>query len=299
MADSRNPPAILIATLGVEAQVVSACLDLLLQQKENILELWVIHTTDSGGVITQALDRLVQSYQPSVSTSTVLLRLLPIIDLSGSPLSDVSTPSDAQAAFRFLFRKVAQAKKDGYQVHLSITGGRKLLSIFGMECAQMLFDDNDRLWYLYSGGEFLNSKRLHPLPGDDVRLVEAPFIPWSRVPPMLTGLGEIDDPLQAAQRIRNLHIREKIEQSRAFLLGSLTPAEQRVVQGLVQDGVSDQELANRLGLSPRTIEQHLRSAYQKAANHWELEDVNRTSLVSLLTLYYHLEQAGLPGADET
>jgi hypothetical protein len=56
------------------------------------------------------------------------------------------------------------------QVHLSIAGGRKTMAVFGMTAAQLLFDEHDRLWHLFSGGEFLVSKRLYPQPGDEVRL---------------------------------------------------------------------------------------------------------------------------------
>jgi len=72
-------------------------------------------------------------------------------------------------------------------------------------------------------------------------------------------------------------------------MGSLSSAEQRVVRMLVQEGMSDSDIAERLCLSPRTVEQHLRAAYRKAANYWELAEVNRTHLIALLNLYLSLE----------
>jgi DNA-binding CsgD family transcriptional regulator len=158
-----------------------------------------------------------------------------------------------------------------------------------MLAAQLLFDTNDRLWYLYSGGDFLASKRLHPHSGDDVHLVEIPVVQWSHVSPMLLDLSEIEDPFKALERQKELHLKEQLDQQRAFVRGSLTPAEERVAAMLVREGLSDNEIAERLYLSPRTVEQHLRSAYTKAAAHWELVSVSRTQLVALLGLYYTVE----------
>ncbi len=110
----------------------------------------------------------------------------------------------------------------------------------------------------------------------------------------MTNLQEMNDPYEAADQVRKLQIAEKLTMARAFILGSLTASERRVVELLVVDGLSDAEIAERLVLSPRTVEQHLRSAYVKAAAHWELEGVNRTSLVTLLSLYYNLKITGKP-----
>ena len=127
-----------------------------------------------------------------------------------------------------------------------------------------------------------------------MHLIPIPVILWGQVSPILTDLSQVDDPYEAVERIRRLQLVEKVEQSRVYILGSLTAAERRVVELLVRDGLSDQELAERLVLSPRTVEEHLRSAYRKADAHWELVSVNRNKLISLLNLYYSLQNTGDP-----
>jgi DNA-binding CsgD family transcriptional regulator len=159
-----------------------------------------------------------------------------------------------------------------------------------MAVAQMLFDEADCLWHLHSSGDFLHSKRLHPLPGDQAHLIAIPVVWWSPVSPALLELGDVEDPFRAVERLRLLRLDETMEQSRAFVLGSLSPAEERAVSLLVREGLSDAEIAGRLVISPRTVEHHLREAYRKAALHWGAGDINRAQLVALLNFYYKLRE---------
>lgn len=289
-----HPPSrssTLIATLGSEPQVVTAVFDLLQEQGETIRKIEVLHTVASQAPIAEAVHTLAKAF---ADPGAPLLRLHPLSDPQGHPLADVESAQAAEAVFRLLYRLVHAAKQAGERVHLSVAGGRKTMAVFGMAAAQMLFDEDDRLWHLYSGQAFLDSRRLHPQPGDQVHLIPIPVILWSRASPLLAGLGEVDDPFQAVHRIRQMQLNERIEQGRSFVLGALTPAEQRVVALLVQEGLSDHEIAARLNLSPRTVEQHLRSAYIKAANHWELADVGRSQLIMLLSIYYGAKNTGKP-----
>lgn len=283
--------AVLIATLGSEPQVITSALDLLLQQREPIQRVEVVHTVAPGSAIATALDVLQHELSDLPGERGIPLVLYPIRDLQGRPLPDVETYPAAQAACRILYRLVQTAKRNGERVHLSIAGGRKTLAVFGMVVAQMLFDDEDCLWHLYSAGDFLQSKRLHPQSGDDVHLISIPVILWGDVSPIFTILGETEDPFDAAKIIHQQKLNQKLEQGRSFVLGSLTPSEARVVVLLVREGLSDAEIAARLVISPRTVGEHLGAAYQKAAAHWDLADVNRAQLVSLLSVYYTFQNS--------
>jgi DNA-binding NarL/FixJ family response regulator len=119
---------------------------------------------------------------------------------------------------------------------------------------------------------------MHPGPVDSVHLIPIPVILWSQVSPILTGVSKETDPFEAIKQIENLQLNRRLEQCRSFVLGALTGAERRVVALLVEEGLSDREIGSRLSISSRTVEQHLRSAYQKAAAHWEMERVDRATL---------------------
>lgn len=276
----------LIATLGTEPQVVTAVIDLLTQQGERLTNIEVIHTSGGDPALTAAVNTLQEAFSQPPYRGEILASFIPLVDESGQPLADVQTPAAARSAFRTIYASIRAAKLSGRKVHLSIAGGRKTMALYGMTAAQLLFDEEDRLWYLFSAGEYLASKRLHPRPGDDVSLVPVPIILWTKYSPLGSELRTIEDPYEALRRVEELRLQEKREAARTFVLGSLTPAERKVVEVLVKEGLSDQEIGDRLVLSPRTVEQHLRSAYCKAAAHWEVESVNRAQLVGLLQWYY-------------
>ena len=283
----KRSPAILIATLGSEPQVVTAAFELLRRQGEVIQRVEVVHTVAPLELpLANAVKTLREAFPESrggVSPSgSPEFELHPIYDEKGQPVADVDTPASIEAALRVVYRLIHRAKKAGYQIHLSIAGGRKTMAVFGMLAAQLLFDDDDHLWHLYSGGDFLHSKRLYPQAGDDVHLIPIPVLQWSTVSPILRNISETEDPFEALEQYRRLHLEEKLTQARAFMLGSLSAAERSVVTLLMKEGLGDKEIAKRLNLSPRTVGAHLSSAFAKAADHWGLQGVTRTQLVSLL-----------------
>lgn len=282
----------LIATLGTEAQVVTAVLDLLRREGERIGQVVVLHTA-APGALAAAVERLRADFEARPGSPTCTF--VPLLAEGGGPLMDVETPEAVRGAFMTLYRTAAEAKRSGTRVHLSIAGGRKSLALFGMLTAQLLFEDEDRLWYLASSGDFLASKRLHPVAGDAVTLIPIPVAPWSPVSPARLEPDFPLDPYAALERQAAARLEARLVDMRAFVLGSLTPAEARVVALLVREGLDDHGLAARLYLSPRTVEGQLRSAYQKAASHWDLPRVDRTQLVALLNLYFTYQQnAGNP-----
>lgn len=285
-----NTSAALIATLGSEPQVITTTLDLLSRAGESIRKTVVVHTAPQDHIISAALHALREEFSRSPYNSMYDLQLIPIQDKLGSPVPDVEKPLETEAAFSTIYNEIRSAKMNQMKVHLLIAGGRKTLSLFGMAAAQILFDQDDLLWHLSSGDEYRNSKRMHPQPGDETHLIPIPVIRWSQVSPILTDLNQFIDPFQAVDYLQKLQIDQKIEKIRVFIADTLTPGEERVVSLLATQGLSDNQIAERLILSPRTVEGHLRSAYAKAAAHWEIIEVNRSTLIALLSLYYSTQQ---------
>jgi DNA-binding NarL/FixJ family response regulator len=65
----------------------------------------------------------------------------------------------------------------------------------------------------------------------------------------------------------------------------LTDAERDVVRLLVRTGGRDQELAEALFLSPKTISSHMEHVYDAARAFFGLQGINRAQLIGLLSLY--------------
>ncbi len=280
------PEHILIATLGRKPQLITLALDCLREQGVFPHALMVVHTDARRPATAAALQRL-QSDLP-LRFPSLEYRSLELSDQVG-PLADVTAPDEVALAFRALYAEVRAAKLSEQTVHLLIAGGRRTFAVFGMAVAQMLFDDSDRLWHLASHPALEESERLHAGPGEWARLIPIPVITWGRLSPAFDALRAVDDPAAAAERLAQLRLREQWEVARNYIRTKLSPGELPVVELLIREDLNQQAIAGRLGLSARTVEQHLRSAYRKAADHWELADVNHTQLVRLLSLYFSLK----------
>ncbi len=279
----------MIATLGTEPQVVTATLDLLLQRHEPLQSVAVVHTVAPQNQPIQYAVTVLQQAAHEEQYAAIRFAFHPIMASNGQPYEDVESEAASRAAFTLLYRLVRQAKLQQEKVHLCIAGGRKVTSIFGMAVAQLLFDDQDCLWHLYSGGDFLTSKRLHPQAGDEVHLLRIPVALWSSVSPVLLNVAEVDDPFEAYERQRLSKVREETQRAKDFIERRLTASEREVVALLVQEMLSDDEIAQRLCKSKRTVEQQLRSAYRKAKIHYEVGEVGRVHLIALLKIYYALQ----------
>ncbi|HXF85109.1 MAG TPA: CRISPR-associated ring nuclease [Anaerolineales bacterium] len=272
---------VLIATLGAKAQLVTLALDCL--QEEGVIpeKTIVLHTNKGRPQTAEALQKLLNDPVPHPP-----YQFLELHDEKGA-LKDVTAPEELDAAFHVMYKTVRQLKLDGKTIHFLIAGGRRTLTVFGMAVAQMLFDDEDHLWHLASHPNLESSGALHAGPEEWVRLIPIPIIPWGRLSPVFDALRDVTDPFEAAQRLADLRLREQWDAARIFLLTKVSAAERDVLDLLARDGLTQAEIAERLSLSPRTIETHLRNVYRKAAEHWDLPDVNQAQLVRLLASFYH------------
>jgi CRISPR-associated protein Csx14 len=277
---------VLVATLGTEPQVITLALDVLRAKGYPIAEVIVVHTV--GEAVQPALTRLAQEFpRPGASS----YRPIPVRGQSG-PIEDIVTEADTAALLRTLYQVVLAEKRAGRLVHLSIAGGRKPMAVCGMVVAQLLFDEDDRVWHLLSEGWRPGDERvMHVRPGDRVWLVPVPVLRWSSVSPVMTELALREDPWEAIQAQRTMRREEDWRRKREFVEHWLTPAEQGVVR-LACQGLDNAAIAGQLGKAEKTVANQFTSIYAKL-HEWRGfrtdVPVSRAVLVAEFATYFALE----------
>ena len=277
--------SVLIAPVGTKPQLVTIALDLLRERGEDVREVAALHTTLDRPATRVSIARLGDEFPRTYPG--VRLRPIYLCDERGFPLDDVDSEPAAREAFRVLYREIKAAKQAGRRVHLSIAGGRKIIAVYGMTAAQLLFDPDDRVWHISSAPALVASKALHPRPGE-ASLIRVPVLRWSEVSPALTDLILSDDPFEALQRQEELLQADALRLARAFVGRALTPSERDVVQLVVCEGLTDPQIAERTCRSVKTVGHHLSSAYRKARATFGLSRADRHTLTALLATYYAL-----------
>ncbi|MEW6664386.1 MAG: CRISPR-associated ring nuclease [Thermodesulfobacteriota bacterium] len=268
---------VLIATLGTEPQVVTLALDLLEAKGHAVAEVIVLHT--AGQAVRPALARLREEF---AGGGTRKFRAVPVEGESG-PVADIVTDEDMAALLRTMYRTVITEKRAGRVVHLSIAGGRKPMAVSGMVVAQLLFDEDDRVWHLLTENWRPGDERvLHIRPGDRSSLVPVPVLRWSSVSPVLTELALREDPWEAIQAQRGMKQEEDLRRKREFLDHWLTPAERQVVR-LACQGLDNAAIARHFHKSYKTVANQFTNIYDKLREWRGFRDdipVSRTALVA-------------------
>jgi CRISPR-associated protein Csx14 len=157
----NDHPVCLIATLGTEPQVVTLALQALLNQGEAVGEVAVGHIGLREPRIAEAARRLDTAFgeDERLTTWRGHYRRTVILEQAG-PVDNVLAEEDFGATPAALCRLVRDTKKAGYRIHLNVSGGGKLMSLCGAMIAQLLFGQDDRLWYVQSRPELVAAKLL-------------------------------------------------------------------------------------------------------------------------------------------
>jgi len=277
-----------VALLGPQAQAVTFSLALLEKRRVVVDELVVIHTTTQREPIHSAYTRLAAALQKERPALRVSWHL---VQEKERAFDDVTTEDAARAFLTTLHRALLALKQRGALVHLNMTGVRKLMTIYAMTAAQLLFDEGDHLWHLHTARAVIERGHLWPQASDETALVEVPVLRWSAVAPVLTRLGHMDDPWDAVREQQEQQRRSAIHRAALFVEHHLTPAEREVARRVVQDGSSNAEIAARLHKTEKTVVHQMSSILHKLAAEFDLApDVvyDRTTLVRLLSPYYLL-----------
>jgi CRISPR-associated protein (TIGR02584 family) len=241
-------PIIYAATLGQRPEAITVAFDRLCEQYryEGIA---VLHTEPNVSGIAQSYTDLRGVCTHDYPSTTA--RFHEIAYQDGAPLVDIENQRSAEAYHQSVLRILYEYKRDGYDLHLMIAGGRKAMSIYAMLAASLIFEPpHDKVWTVLSPESMLvQVGQFHIPPGmrQQVQLVELPLRP-ARIAPGTDIAALLTRPTSRNEQF----------------IAKLTMAERELVNLLRRHPyASNDQLGQMQNKQGKTIENQLREIYAK------------------------------------
>lgn len=282
----------LIAAVGGQPQILTLTLDLLLRQPFPITEIVVLHPAPTDARIQQTLRLLraefAHDHYTSCDDRRVPCRLqFQALSQDSTPLPDVTDTPAAHATRDAIHQLIRQLKQQRRHIHLSASGGRRIISLMAISAALLHFDHFDHIWHIYTPPDIRaqvnEGARMHVSPEAGVRLIEVPFVPWGAYFPQLSQMaGSAQATQQAQVAMLNAQDRARCEE----VIGQATKAQLSVLR-LLCAGLTPRQVADRLGISPQTVYSHTKELLGLARNAWYIPEQERID-------YRHLFQKFAP-----
>ncbi|RAQ95708.1 CRISPR-associated ring nuclease [Thermogemmatispora tikiterensis] len=263
---------VLIATLGGQPQIVTFTLDLLLAKGFPISEVVVVHPATREDLRLSKACKLLASefsgnyYRAAQKTISFSSQAL---ELNGQPIEDIQTDPQIDASLDFLQRLLGDYKRRDYVIHLSVSGGRRLITLLAISVAIFNFGRHDHIWHLYTPWEVQKQvdegRQMHIPPDTGHRLIEVPLptIGPYLYDPSLSFRAIYEQQRQKAAAEDERHCRTVLRQA--------TPAQQRVLRAFAK-GLRPKQVAEELHLSETTVHSHKTVLLSLCRQAWELPE---------------------------
>ncbi|GBC85968.1 Putative HTH-type transcriptional regulator [bacterium HR11] len=257
---------VLLSPLDMDPGVLDRLIRHLTDAGYDLTYVGILHTNPAHDEVRGALERLqtlIEDYRHR--RPSLRFECIPIRDGSHYPI-DLETERDSQLFLRVLYQAVVAQKRRHRRVHLSIASGRRFMAAYAMIVAQLLFDDEDRVWRVVyrtpqSGRPVIVRTPVGSVRRFQTEVVSVPVLRWALLPSTLHEILVWDDPLRAIERQRALQASQQKQWLRQFYR-SLSPAERQVLR-LLAEGLSNKEIACRLRRRPKTVKNQIASIYRK------------------------------------
>jgi CRISPR-associated protein Csx14 len=247
---------VLVATLGGQPQVVTFTLDLLLARGYPISEVFVVHPRAAApSRLYRSLLRLSGEFsgQRYPGARNPLHFHSCLLELDGAPIDDICDDAHADGTLDTLHRLISDLKRDGYRIHLSVSGGRRLMALLALSVAVFNFDRHDHIWHIYTPQALQEQAHegaiMHAPPDSGVTLLQGPFI---------TLGAYIHDPRQSfrsAQEEQQFQMEAQERARCAEVVKKASPAQLKVLQAFSK-GLKTQQVASELHITPATVHTH-------------------------------------------
>lgn len=266
----------LVATLGGQPQVVTFTLDLLLRHGETIGEVIVIHPRATQPRLRNAIDRLNTEFTNDrylIDGRVINCHFrLKILELDHIPLDDITDNTAAKGSRDTIYRFFEELKQQPRHIHLSVTGGRRLMSLLAISAAQLKFDSFDHIWHIYTPEhikeQVKDGAQMHVPSTAGVNLIEVPFFPIADYVPLLS---QTFSTAQAAQQAGKAHMDAQERVRCDSFIQKIRPRQVDVLRGIA-NGYSIQEIASQLCLSIKTVYNHKDTLLDVCADVWDITE---------------------------
>jgi CRISPR-associated protein Csx14 len=262
----------LIASVGGQPQIVTLTLDLLLRQAIPISEVIVLHPAPTDERLQHTLrclraEFIHNRYTCDGQSVACSLQLAPL-NHDGEPLPDVTDTLGAHATRDAIYQLVRQLKQRQRHIHLSTSGGRRVISLMAISAALLHFDSFDHVWHIYTPPDIraqVNEGAMMHVPAESgIKLIEVPFVPWGDYFP---HLSQMTDSAQATQHAQMALLDAQDRAKCAEVMQQATKAQQSVLRQF-SSGLAPQQIAEHLGISTRTVYSHTQKLLGLAHNAW-------------------------------
>ncbi len=270
-------PHILVATLGGQPQVVTFTLDLLLQEGFPITKVIVLHPkASSPSKLYQALLRLNVEFSSAVYPHPLAQQKIhfrsQVLELDGQPIDDITDNMHADGTLDSIHRLLGDLKQQGYRIHLSVSGGRRLMALLAISVAALNFDHHDHIWHLYTPDtirEEADRGKIMHVPADaGVKLIQGRFL----------SLGAyFYNPALSFQRAQQGQQAQMDAQDRARcaeVVNKATAAQLKVLHAFAR-GLRPQQVAQELSIAPVTVHTHKTVLLGLCHSAWNIPEDER------------------------
>jgi CRISPR-associated Csx14 family protein len=270
-------PHVLVATLGGQPQIITFTLDLLLQRGYPISEVIVVHPSPAAQPRLQsALHHLHAEFTGNYyqAARRMIHFQSQVLGLDSQPLADIVDDESADGTLNTIHHLIGDLKRHGYRIHLSVSGGRRMMALLAISVAILNFDRHDHIWHINTPD---NIKRdadeghiMHVSTDAGIKLIEGPFIAlgayiYTPTRPFSIAQEEQRFQMEAQERARCAEVVERA-----------TPAQLKILRAYARQ-LNPRQVAEELQISPATVNSHNTFLFSYCREAWNIPEEERLS----------------------
>lgn len=266
---------VLVAPLGGQPQVVTFTLDLLLQGGFPISEVIVLHPKVSSSM---RLDYSLQRLNAEFESDHYPGAPYPIsfrshtLELDGQAIEDITNDAHADGTLDTIHRLLSDLKRRGYHIHLSVSGGRRLMALLAISVAALNFDRHDHIWHLYTPEllrERVDENRIMHLKANaGIKLIQGPFLSLGKY------IANPTHTFRNAQAEKRAQLDAQERACCAEVVQQATAAQLKVLSAFAR-GLRPQQVAEELCITLVTVNTHKTVLLSHCRVAWNIPDRER------------------------